>query len=96
MDKYANHSNSNNNSNVHRMIVGTNSQILVFDARKLQALQPQPQQQQASVLDVIQSIGSSSSTGSKPGEFNHVYGVCVDENGYLWASDFSNHRIQRF
>ena len=95
IDKYANH-NSNNNRNVHRMIVGTQTQILVFDARKLQALQPQPQQQQASVLDVIQSIGSSSSTGSKAGEFTNVSGVCVDENGYLWASDLNNHRIQRF
>ena len=99
MDKYANHSSSknNSNSNVHRMIVGTVSQILVFDARKLQALQTQPQQQQqqGSVLDVIQSIGSPTS-GSKAGEFNCVFGVCVDENGYLWASDYSNHRIQRF
>ena len=98
MDKYANHSSNNNNNSVHRMIVGTNSQILVFDARKLQALQPQQQpqqQQQGSVLDVIQSIGSPTS-GSKAGEFNYVFGVCVDENGYLWASDHYNHRIQRF
>jgi len=34
--------------------------------------------------------------GTKPGEFDRPYGVCVDEEGNFYVADFGNHRVQCF
>ena len=34
--------------------------------------------------------------GSDPGEFNLIHSVCTDRDGYVYAADRENHRIQVF
>jgi len=80
MDKY-----NNNNNNSHHFIVGTYTQILVFDVRNNNKIN----------YNCIQTIGSKEK-GSEAGEFNGVRGVCIDMYGCLWTSDYDNHRIQMF
>jgi len=43
--------------------------------------------------NVIQQFGSK---GSKPGQLNGPRGICVDDRGVLFVSDWNNNRVQMF
>jgi sugar lactone lactonase YvrE len=40
--------------------------------------------------------GKWGETGTKPGEFDRPYDVCVDSKGDFYVADFGNHRVQCF
>ena len=90
------HNNNNNNQtinyNSNLFFVGTSqSEILIYDSRK------QQQQQQNEEEDnrmIIERIGSE---GNQPAQFNSfVYGICIDEIGSIWVTDYYNNRIEQF
>ena len=70
----------------NEIVVGSDYQVLIYDVR-----------QQDQVCQVIQTLGNQQNEkGNDIGEFNVVCGVCVDDEGALWVTDFGNHRVQRF
>jgi hypothetical protein len=44
----------------------------------------------------LQTLGSPSSAGSAPGQFNTPSGLCVDDQNTLFVVDYGNHRVQIF
>ncbi len=40
--------------------------------------------------------GTWGQDGRDPGEFNKPYGLCVDNQGNFYVTDYGNHRVQKF
>ncbi len=46
--------------------------------------------------DKAEFDGKWGESGDEPGQFDHPYAVCVDENDDFYVADFGNHRVQCF
>ena len=41
-------------------------------------------------------LGKWGTAGTGPGQFNHVFGITNDSEGFFYVTDLGNHRVQKF